>query len=62
MVACDTNLNGKIEITDARLALRAAVNLETLDEYSLQCADLDGNGNVEIPEVRTILRKAVGLE
>lgn len=62
LVDCDTNLNGKVDVADARLALRAAVKLETLDEYALQCADIDKNGIVEVFEARKILRKAVGLE
>lgn len=62
LVDYDTNLNGKVDVADARLALRAAVKLETLDEYALQCADIDKSGIVEIFEARKILRKAVGLE
>ncbi len=58
----DVDENGKIEAADARLALRAAVNLELLTEAQLSAADADKNGKIEAADARLILRAAVGLE
>ncbi len=58
----DINGDKKIEVADARLALRAAVALETLDEVQQKAGDVDGNGEVEVADARKILRYAVGLE
>ena len=58
----DVDENGKIEAADARLALRAAVNLELLTEAQLSAADSDKNGKIEAADARLILRAAVGLE
>ena len=60
----DVDLNGKIEAADARLALRAAVGLETYAANSVQykAADADKNKKLEAADARLILRAAVGLE
>ncbi len=58
----DVDENGKIEATDARLALRAAVKLETLTETQTKAADADKNGKIEAADARRILRAAVGLD
>ena len=58
----DVDLNGKVEVADARLALRAAVSLETLLGDALKGADADFNGKIEVADARMILRAAVGLE
>ena len=57
----DVDNNGEIEAADARLALRAAVKLETLTEAQTQAADADKNGKLEAADARLILRAAVGL-
>ncbi len=57
----DVDNNGEIEAADARLALRAAVKLETLTEAQTQAADADKNGEIEAADARLILRAAVGL-
>lgn len=58
----DVDGNEKIEAGDARLALRASVELETLDETQKLAADIDGNGKIEASDARSILRASVGLE
>ncbi|MBQ7689460.1 MAG: hypothetical protein IJT27_09620 [Clostridia bacterium] len=60
----DVDQNGKIEAADARLALRAAVGLETYAPDSAQflAADADGSKAIEAADARLILRAAVGLE
>lgn len=58
----DVDFSGKFEAADARLALRAAVKLDELDEKAFFVADVTGNGNLEAADARLILRAAVRLE
>ena len=58
----DVNADGKTTAADARLALRASVNLETFDEAKTLAADADHNGKVTAADARLILRASVGLE
>ena len=58
----DVNGDGRITSADARLALRAAVSLETLDAVQLLSADANGDGKVTSADARLILRVAVGLD
>ncbi|MBQ6898412.1 MAG: phosphodiester glycosidase family protein [Clostridia bacterium] len=58
----DPDFNNKIEASDARLALRAAVGLDKLSEAAMAAADVDKNGVVNSVDARLILRAAVGLE
>ena len=57
----DINGDGKVNSADARLALRAAVNLETLTETQRLAADVDKDGSIRSSDARLILRVAVGL-
>lgn len=57
----DVNGDGRVNSADARLALRAAVGLETLDARQTLAADADGDGRVRSSDARLILRVAVGL-
>ncbi|MBQ3087374.1 MAG: dockerin type I repeat-containing protein [Clostridia bacterium] len=58
----DIDDNGKVEVADARLALRFAVNLEMLDALQQKAGDADRSGAIEVADARLILRAAVGLE
>ncbi len=58
----DVDFNKKVDATDARLALRAAVGLEKLSEKAKKAADVDKNSAVNATDARLILRAAVGLE
>lgn len=58
----DIDGDGKVTAADARLALRAAVDLDILTEEQLKAADMDGDGKVTAADARLILRKAVNLE
>lgn len=57
----DADLNKKINVDDARLALRAAVKLEKLNELQTLAADVDGSGLITVDDARDILRAAVKL-
>lgn len=52
----DVDGDGKVTASDARLILRAAVGLETLD---LERADVDGDGKITSADAREALRTAV---
>ncbi len=58
----DVDANGKVDATDARLALRAAVGLDVLSDEAKEAADVDLSGTVDATDARLILRAAVGLE
>lgn len=58
----DVNGDAKINAADARLALRASAQLETLGDMQFISADVDGNGTVTSSDARMILRAAAGLE
>ena len=62
LVKYDVNGDGKVEPADARLALRAAVNLESFDGVKKTAADADGSAEIQPADARLILRKAVGLD
>ena len=64
----DVDGNGKVESSDARLALRASVRLSnepsdvTEGTVGYMAADYDQNGKVESSDARCILRAAVKLD
>ena len=58
----DINGDGEIATSDARLALRKAVNLETFTEAQDTAACVDGGAVVEVAHARKILRASVNLE
>ncbi|MBR3954159.1 MAG: hypothetical protein IKJ63_01635 [Clostridia bacterium] len=58
----DVDGDGEITAGDARLALRAAVGLENLNEVQMIDADIDKNGEITSSDARSILRASVGLE
>ncbi|MBO5395663.1 MAG: dockerin type I repeat-containing protein [Clostridia bacterium] len=58
----DVDSNDKVDATDARLALRAAVGLDKLDASQEKAADVDKNAKVDATDARLILRVAVGLD
>ena len=60
--AGDIDMDGKVTAADARLALRAAVGAENLNDVQNIIADTDKDGDVDAADARLILRKSVGLE
>ncbi len=59
----DVDHSGAVTAGDARLALRASVRLETIEEGSAAffAADYDKDGVISAADARSILRRAVGL-
>ena len=59
----DMDQNGAVESADARLALRAAVGLESpASDAAVLAGDVDNNGSINAEDARLILRLAVALE
>lgn len=58
----DTDGNGILTSADARLSLRHAVGLESLEPDAQIAADANNDGKILTDDARTILRACVGLE
>ena len=58
----DVDGDGNVTSADARLALRASVNLEQLTRAQKLAADVDLDGKITAADARLILRASVGLE
>lgn len=58
----DVNGDWKVDVNDARTALRAAVGLEKLDDRQKKAADYDGDGEITVSDARDILRAATGIK
>lgn len=58
----DVNGDSKVDVNDARLALRIAVKLDLADDSTFGAADINGDGKVTVDDARTIIRLAVNLE
>lgn len=62
--AGDANLDGKLDVEDARYVLRIAVGYDSVNAgtFEFLAADIDGNGKITVDDSRVILRAAIGLE
>lgn len=58
----DADGDGLITVTDARLTLRAALEIVTLHPSQLEAVDLNKNGIADITEARKILRVAAEID
>ena len=58
----DINGDGKITSTDARLALRAAAQIDVLTADQFKAADTDFNGRITATDARAILRAAAQID
>ena len=58
----DLDRNGRVNVGDAIMALRAAIGALVIDPEQTSAGDLDGDGAVRISDVIRILRIAIGLE
>lgn len=57
----DVNNDGAVDSTDALLALRASMDLITLDPLAVEVGDIDGDGTVSAADSLLILRYAMEL-
>lgn len=58
----DTQANGKINASDARIILRIAARLEQPDDVTKDAADVNSDGKVTSKEARLVLRFAAKLQ
>ncbi len=58
----DADMNGKVDVNDARTVLRYSVGMETLTAEAVAICDANDDGTVNVLDARVILRHAVGLE
>ncbi len=58
----DIDESGKIDVADARLALRAAVKLDTFNDKQTAAADINFDKKISVEDARYILRIAVKLD
>ena len=62
VVLGDVNGDGRVLAGDARLALRSAVGLESLEDSYYKAANVNSVSEVEVADARMILRASVHLE
>ncbi|MCD7827853.1 MAG: hypothetical protein LUG85_04890, partial [Clostridiales bacterium] len=62
IVLSDVDGNGKITAADARLALRTAAQLDTLEGVYAIAADFDADSAIKPSDARSILRVAAKLD
>ena len=55
----DYDCSGTVDMADAVLTLRAAMQIETPSDQSLANADIDGDGILTVPDALAILRMAL---
>ena len=57
----DVNGDGSVDIEDALLAMRAALELVDLPDAGMAAADVNGDGSVTLVDALIILRRVLGL-
>ncbi len=57
----DVNSDGEVDIEDAKLALKAALNLAALEEKAATAADMDEDGRISLKDAQAILKAALNL-
>ncbi len=57
----DIDFNGKVDLNDATMALKAALAIIPLDEKSTFAADIDKDGEVNLPDAVVILKAALDI-
>lgn len=60
--AGDADNDGSTSASDARLILRASVNLDNIDASNFVKSDVDGDGKLTAQDARLALRLSVGLD
>lgn len=57
----DVNGNGKIDLVDALLVVRHAMNISSLTEDQMTRADVNKDGNINLTDALLIIRTAMGI-
>lgn len=58
----DINDDGKVDLSDAQLALNASLKLVELSPEAIAKGDLNGNGIIDQADVQSILRIALAIQ
>ena len=58
----DINMDGKVNASDARLALRISASLEKVTDEILEIGDMTGDNKITAADARKILRKSAKLD
>lgn len=58
----DVDIDGVVSAADARIVLRASVELEEITSDILERGDIDNTGDLSASDARAILRASVGLQ
>lgn len=56
----DLNFDGKIDLTDANLALKAALGTIDVSDAVVRAGDINGNGTIDLSDAKVILNWAIG--
>ena len=57
----DINMDGKVDLTDALLSLKAALGIIELDDEQAAAADVNGDNSVDLTDTVMILKIALGI-
>ena len=58
----DANLDGAVDLKDATLVLKAALNIEQLEEQAKLNADINKNGEIDIQDATSVLKLALNIK
>ena len=58
----DVNLDGKVDLKDAQLALRGALRISDLSDMQFRAADVNLDNKVDLKDAQKILRGALNIE
>lgn len=58
----DVNFDGKVDLSDAQLALNAALNIIKLSPEAVSVGDINGNGYIDQADAQSILRLALAIQ
>ena len=57
----DVNLDGKVDLKDAQLALQAATKQVELSSIAIAQGDLNGNGMIDLTDAQSIMKIAMAI-
>lgn len=57
----DANMDGKVDLQDALVVLRAALGIENLSDEATTYADVDGDGKITLTDCSLVLKAALGI-
>lgn len=57
----DVNKDGKVDLTDTTMILKAALAIEDLDDEATVLADIDASGKVDLQDALSSLKMALNI-